>query len=679
MLLITMFSRKFLTFLLLLLPSPPNDAAAIPSTAASPNPNLANTIPRNASVMEFETIKTQSGLTIEPEHKILFRRLGTTAAIRAYGRILLQMELALPLAMGYNIVDACKSQLVDTNSTWASTFKGTITAMELLIEATSNSLDSLNVLQPVMDKVAELRKLDPASLPSSSSSSPSLSRHKRFLIALGLAAAASVVWTAGNTALGLSNLDKITQLTAVADNTQERSLNNERILQQLVSRMNDATSNVETINKELIKLNKELKRNQEENVVYSAIVAAAREFNIMATRIQRVATALLQGHVESSLVNSEELQAHLQQMSDSALTGQVYQPVISSVAEFVRLPVASGVAGGQLQLFIDVPLTLPKARLDVYAIHQVPMLTTAGFAELDSDLQYLAVSSGDRALFRAMTQREFDECRIIGQEIICPKALTTWKRSPATIHPDAQQCIFAAYRDDDTAMKHFCTLRMAKKATDVRQISAREVLLFLSSETAVRITCPNDQVFNHRFVGSILVQMTSACSIETDHFHHAADPDVVLEETIPAPTIRVTNVLSAVSDIEAEYVQEAAASSLTISQALVRSSAIQATWTHHPTSTPGVMSFVAFSICAVLASVLILQAVRRLRKRRRLVRIARARRAVEEDNQRLLAEQQAADAALQSRLRTGAVASAPLSPHGAAAQALAAKTQNVLL
>ncbi len=71
----------------------------------------------------------------------------------------------------------------------------------------------------------------------------------------GLAAAAAVVWTAGNTARSLQNMNKVAQLTKVAENNQERSLNNQNILEQLVATMNDATTNVDTINREYIAVN----------------------------------------------------------------------------------------------------------------------------------------------------------------------------------------------------------------------------------------------------------------------------------------------------------------------------------------------------------------------------------------------------------------------------------------
>ncbi len=99
MLLLPLPSAKILTICLLLFPTLPPPVATIPLPAGDSNPNLGTTLPGNASVSLFEMIRTKSGLTIQPENNILFRRLGTTAAIRAYGRVLIQMELALPLAM----------------------------------------------------------------------------------------------------------------------------------------------------------------------------------------------------------------------------------------------------------------------------------------------------------------------------------------------------------------------------------------------------------------------------------------------------------------------------------------------------------------------------------------------------------------------------------------------------
>ncbi len=47
-------------------------------------------------------------------------------------------------------------------------------------------------------------------------------------------------------------MNKVTQLTKVAENNQERSLNNQNILEQLVVTMNDATTNVDTIDRAYI-------------------------------------------------------------------------------------------------------------------------------------------------------------------------------------------------------------------------------------------------------------------------------------------------------------------------------------------------------------------------------------------------------------------------------------------
>ncbi len=601
----------------------------------------------------FPTIKSKHGLSVAPEENIIFRRLGQTAAIRAYGRLIIQVDLATPIALAYNLRDACEYELTrNASSSFNNPLQATISTVELELDQMTNSLQALDVAKEIMDQVTQLRQEKPTW--KTISSTPH-HRTKRFLFAIGLAISAAVTWTATNTAMSVSNMANLDRLgKVVAANTAHSEANRE-ILRQLLVTVKDTQTNVEELNHEILQLNNRRIKDRDQFLAYTTIAAALHEVQTLSSRLVRVCNELLQGRIETSLVDAPTLESRLEAMATKQTTGQQYQPVVTRVAEFIQLPVFSGVANGALLLFVDVPLTLAKSTMDVYRIHQVPIMTSAGYAELDSDLEYMAVSTGDRALFRALTQREFDACNSIGQEIICPKALTTWKRAPALKHADAQQCMFAAYRDDRAAMQSFCTFRMANRATNVQQISPKEVLIFLTTETSVRITCP-DETIHHRFQGSILVSMQQACSVETDSFHHAADPDVVLEEAIPAPTIRVLNVLADLDAVHSELVKEAASSSMTISHALIASKNITLPeWQHYPNDTPGYLSFLAtFAAFAALA-ILFMYSIFRCRRTQRKHHINKARVVVMNDNDRLLEEQRQADTELITRLSTGGV------------------------
>ncbi len=670
-----LLSPRSVTIILLLLPSfpPPIDAivdkdtntqqAFRSRTTEYDNPTASATM--DATTLPSSTfVKTKYGLVIKPEDHIIFRRLGQTAAIKAFGRIIIQVDLATPIALAYNLCAACRHEIArNTSSSFVSPLRATINTIEMELDQMTNALEALDVTETIMNRVSELQHNAPTW--QSISSSPHR-RTKRFFAAIAMAIGAAVVWTATNTAMSAANMANLNALSkVVADNTV-RSVANQDILEQLLVTTKDTQHNIKTINDEVLRLNNQRIKDREEFLAFTTISSAAREVQTLATRFVRVCNELLKGHIDTSLVDKDTLENRLEAMGKKQIAGQQYQPVVTRVAEFVQLPVFSGASAGSLLLFVDVPLTLSKARMDVYKIHQVPVNTSAGFAELDSDLQYMAVSTGDRALFSALTQREFDACTSIGQEIICPKALTTWKRAPGLKHPDSQQCMFAAYRDDREAMQDFCTFRMANRATDVRRISPKEVLIFLTTETSIRLTCPSETV-HHRFSGSILVYMQEACSLETDYFHHAADPDVVLEDAIPAPTIRIPNVLADLTHMHSDLVKEAAASSMTISHALIESKKIVTRpWQHHPNSTPGVLAFLGCLVSISALGILLAQAFSKWRKMRRRERINRARLAVMNDNERLLEEQRSADSVLMSRLATGGAAlptAPPLNQH----------------
>ena len=249
-----------------------------------------------------------------------------------------------------------------------------------------------------------------------------------------------------------------------------------------------------------------------------AIAQMATLFEQAALDMRLLTTSLRDKKLDLNLLDADEFTAKMNSLRAAAKKEGLELLDLDPLA-VSSLPLGYFVNDhNQLQIQTQLPLFDPTLNMGLHQLHSAPILTPNGPVEFDTDIEYIAVSSGNDASFYTLTRAEFADCKIIEGHFLCPHQRRILKQNTNLKGFDQERCVHALYLSQSQYIADNCRFRKATKTDAISAVNANTFAHYSEEPRNVKSKCSDPQDNMHTTVpaGHTLIEVMHGCRASTD-------------------------------------------------------------------------------------------------------------------------------------------------------------------
>ena len=289
------------------------------------------------------------------------------------------------------------------------------------------------------------------------------------------------------------NRDRLNTVVAAVERHQT-------ILHQLSNGLRDLTDYV----------NDRLRQLQAERRLTYALNRCHRIVN----HFRHVANVLNDGRLEAALVHPSVVDKLILAIKTEVAQQRLQTPNINALA-LGGLPTSWYIEDGTLEIMVEIPLISSQWSMSVKKINLLPFQIGQQFVDINTDKQYLLLGSPS-ALFAALTEAEFAQCKIMGGITICPLEPRLQKKNSRLEGIDHNRCLYALSQDDYIGAKTHCPLTPASTTEKVVYIGQNNFAVFTTESIVVQINCgSNKPKHRARITRMATIYLPPGCEADT--------------------------------------------------------------------------------------------------------------------------------------------------------------------
>ena len=369
-----------------------------------------------------------------------------------------------------------------------------------------------------------------------------LSRHKRFLLAAGLA-----IGILG-TFMGIYNQYQITELQKQVSDVEHKH-------NMLVQITNQHEKLLHKINKNMETFLQIITAMQEYNpgLIYAHLNEHMEGFLDRLTIVERAVQQLQHRRLSTDLLTSEQLQK-LHQAVSKVATREGYEPLTTKLGDYFQIEVSYVRTKQDVDIILHVPCVTPNSLLTIYKYVSFPFPLPKGKRRMDvsisesltahslslaeamglfdnsttykatTDALYVAqdqsmIAIGRDHRFRMTSQSDLVSCIQRNHIYLCDKHQVV--RTDLT-----NTCLGSLYLRDAEGVRTHCRFEVRAMTETVYQLNNLDHLVFSPTSLTAQITCRNGSLFPVFLNKASRVTVPQSCELKLRSHHITSDTSI---------------------------------------------------------------------------------------------------------------------------------------------------------
>ena len=225
------------------------------------------------------------------------------------------------------------------------------------------------------------------------------------------------------------------------------------------------------------------------------LMEVARHVDQVADNIRHVTNSLSDSRLDLAIVDHGAFQRAISQLATLAQQEDKALPDTSAIA-MLQLDTSYMLeeSTGNLNIYLRIPLFSPALELQLYKFIQAPLPSADGLLQINTNLQYLAVTTATSGVFFGLTADQFHQCRTTQGRFMCPQVRTLLREDSSIRRRDDVRCLYSIKAGDSDGMEQYCRFKAADAAEAVYPLDDRSFLFFAETETKVEVFCARDDL-----------------------------------------------------------------------------------------------------------------------------------------------------------------------------------------